>query len=589
MKTAPQKPAKASPYEGLSADALLAILAEKDVYIAAHERHLRERDLVIQERDHAILDRERGIEERERVIRERDTRIKLLEEQLRLATIRKFAASSEKQPFQVNLFDETELEAALRELDEQLDGTAADEGPQDAEAQQRRRARKRERGFSADLRRERIELLLAEADKDGALKTFFTKVKEELSYTPPQLKVLEYWQEKAVFAAAEGNGDDQGEGLDATAREHMVSAPRPVHPLGKCFAHPSLLAYLITAKYADGLPLYRLEGILKREGHAVSRSVMANWIIRLEDVLRPLINLMREEQNSYQYLQADETRIQVLKENGKTAQSQKWMWVTRGGPPDKPSVLFAYDPSRAGEVAERLLDGFTGTLQIDGYSGYAAVCAQQGIRRIGCWDHARRKFVEASRAGPTGKSKGKAKGKMAKADVALGHIRQLYRIETEIADRSPAEKYRARQALSVPKLEAFKAWLTKNQSRVLTGSLTRKAIDYAINQWDFLTGYCDDGHLHISNILAENAIRPFAVGRKAWLFADTTHGAHASATMYSLVETAKANRLEPRTYLLNVLEHIGVADTVEKLEALLPWHVDMPRFEKNVAAYPQGK
>ena len=573
MKTAPQRPVEvgsASPYEGLSADAILAILAEKD---ADHERQLQDRD---------------------RVIRERDTRIKLLEEQLRLATIRKFAASSEKLPFQVNLFDETELEAALRELDEQLDDGTDEPTPQEADAQQRRRSRKRERGFSAALRRERIELLLAEADKDGALRTFFTKIKEELSYIPPQLKVLEYWQEKAVFAAARdvvaSKSDDHDDAdADAKGNERIVAAPRPVHPLGKCFAHPSLLAYLITAKYADGLPLYRLEGILKREGHGVSRSVIANWIIRLEDVLKPLINLMREEQNAYCYLQADETRIQVLKEDGKTAQSQKWMWVTRGGPPDKPSVLFAYDPSRAGEVAERLLDGFTGTLQIDGYSGYAAVCERQGIRRIGCWDHARRKFVEASRAGPSGKSKGKSKGKVAKADVALGHIRELYAIERKIADRSPQERYRARQALSVPKLEAFKAWLTKNQSRVLTGSLTRKAIDYAINQWEFLTGYCDDGHLHISNALAENAIRPFAVGRKAWLFADTTRGAHASATMYSLIETAKANDLEPRSYLLHVLERIGAADTVEQLEVLLPWNTDLPRFEKTVAAYPQGK
>jgi len=562
MKTAPQKSAKANPYEGLSADALLAILAEKDAFITAHEQQIQARD---------------------RAICERDTRIKLLEEQLRLATLRKFAASSEKLAFQINLFDETELEAALRDLDDQLDGDA-DNAPQDSDAAQRRRRRTRERGFSAALRRERIELLLAAADKAGALKTFLTKVKEELSYIPPQLKVIEYWQEKAVFAAAEGDASEE-----AAGDERMVAAPRPVHPLGKCFAHPSLLAYLITAKYADGLPLYRLEGILKREGHGVSRSVMANWIIRLEDVFRPLMNLIREEQNSYRYLQADETRIQVLKEDGKAAQSQKWMWVTRGGPPDRPSVLFAYDPSRSGAVAERLLDGFTGILQVDGYTGYAAVCEQQGIRRIGCWDHARRKFVEASRAGPAGKAKGKAPGKVAKADVALGHIRQLYRIEQEIADRSPEEKHRARQTLSVPKLNELKAWLMKQQPRVLKGSLTRKAIDYTLNQWESLIGYCDDGHLHISNALAENAIRPFAVGRKAWLFADTTRGAHASAAMYSLIETAKANNLEPRAYLLHVLERVGAADTVETLEALLPWNVDLPRFEKTVPAYPQSK
>lgn len=576
MKTALKSPVQSSPYEGLSADALLAILAEKDHLITAHASQIQERDEALEARDHAI-------QERDRVIRGRDARIKLLEEQLRLATIRKFAASSEKLPFQVNLFDETELEAALRELDEELGDSAGDQDEQDTH-QQGRRNRTRERGFSATLRRERIELLLAEADKEGALKTFFTKIKEELSYIPPQLKVLEYWQEKAVFATAgyEERGDD-------AADERIIAAPRPVHPLGKCFAHASLLAYVITAKYADGLPLYRLEGILKREGHGVSRSVMANWMIRLDEVFRPLINLIREEQNGYRYLQADETRIQVLKADGKTAQSDKWMWVTRGGPPDKPSVLFAYDPSRSGEVAARLLDGFTGILQVDGYAGYAAVCKQQGIRRIGCMDHARRKFVDAARAGAGGKKKGKAKGQVSKADVALGHIRHLYRIEREIADRSPEEKYRARQALSVPKLEAFKDWLTKNQSRTLKDSLTRKAIDYALNQWAFLIGYCDDGNLQISNVLTENAIRPFAVGRRAWLFADTTRGAHASATMYSVIETARANELEPRAYLLHALERIGSADTLEKLEALLPWNVDLPRFEKTVSAYPQRK
>ncbi len=146
--------------------------------------------------------------------------------------------------------------------------------------------------------------------------------------------------------------------------------------------------------------------MLKRHGHEVSRTSMAHWIIRLDEVFSPLINLMREVQNSSDYLQADETRIQVLKEDGKTAQSDKWMWVIRGGPPDRPSVLFAYDPSRAGSVPVRLLDDFTGILQADGYSGYGPVCSANGITRIGCWDHARRKFVEASKAAQT---KGKAR------------------------------------------------------------------------------------------------------------------------------------------------------------------------------------
>ncbi|EWH01126.1 transposase IS66 [Halomonas sp. BC04] len=431
--------------------------------------------------------------------------------------------------------------------------------------------KRRQRGFSDKLLRERIELTLSDEEKVGASKTFFTKVKEELQFIPAQLKVLEYWQEKAVF-------EQDGE-------ERILTATRPLHPLGKCVATTSLLAYLITSKYADGLPLYRLEKMLGRLGHEVSRTSMANWIIRLEGVFKPLIHLMREAQNGSDYLQADETRIQVLKEEGKTAQSDKWMWVTRGGPPGQPTVLFDYDPSRAGSVPVRLLDDFSGILQADGYSGYGQVCRDNDIIRIGCWDHARRKFVEAAKAAPASK-KGKGQNlKVSKADVALGHIRKLYAIERRIKDLTDAERHRIRQAQSLPQLKAFKAWLETNVGKVLKGSLTRKAMEYTLNQWDYLVGYCERGDLQISNILAENAIRPFALGRRAWLFADTSQGAKASATCFSLIETAKANELEPSAYIHHVLAHIAGADTVEKLEALLPWNVDLEPASKTVAQY----
>ena len=199
----------------------------------------------------------------------------------------------------------------------------------------------------------------------GASKTFFTKVKEELQFIPAQLKVLEYWQEKAVF-------EQDGE-------ERILAATRPVHPLGKCTATTSLLAHIITSKYADGLPLYRLERMLKRLGHEISRTSMAHWVIRLDDVFKPLINLMREVQNGSDYLQADESRMYVLKEDGKTAQSDKWMWVTRGGPPGQPSVLFEYDPSRAGNMPVRLLDDFKGILQADGGQHYSQYYCFSGL------------------------------------------------------------------------------------------------------------------------------------------------------------------------------------------------------------------
>lgn len=513
---------------------------------------------------------EKALQQRDQKIRQHETYIQVLEELLRHKKVQQFAARSEKQTHQIHLFDEAELETAIEALRDQLpDDVEAIDEMDEADRPLRKR---RPRGFSEHLKRRRIELLLSDDEKAGAVKTFFTKVKEELEYIPAQLNVLEYWQEKAVFEPDEETG-----------QERIIAAERPVHPLGKCIATISLLAYIITSKYADGLPLYRLEQMIKRLGHDVSRTSMAHWIIRLDDVLKPLMTLMREVQNSSAYLQADETRIQVLKEDGKKAQSDKWMWVVRGGPPGHPVVLFAYDPSRGGNVPVRLLDDFAGILQADGYSGYGPVCQANNITRIGCWDHARRKFMDASKAAPA-KGKGK-KGHTTKADVALSYISKLYAIERQIKDASDSERYRIRQALSLPQLTQLKTWLEANVGRVLKGSLTRKAMEYTLNQWDYLVGYCARGDLNISNALAENAIRPFALGRRAWLFADTTGGAHASATCYSLIETAKANVLEPSAYIRYVLEHIATADTLEKLEGLLPWNVPLEAMSEKVAQY----
>jgi len=491
-------------------------------------------------------------------LQQRDIRIELLEEMLRLKRVQQFAARSEKSQHQITLFDEAETTVEIETLHEQL--PEADTPSQTVRPQRKRR----QRGFSESLPRERIELPLPDADKAGASKVFFAKIKEELHYIPAQLKVLEYWQEKAVFERPSGE-------------DEIKTAPRPVHPLGKCQATPSLLAQVITGKYADGLPLYRQQQRFKRLGHALDRGTMAHWIVRLGPVLTPLLEQIRQSQIQSDYLQADETRIQVLKENGKTAQSDKWMWVVRGGPPNQPSVLLTYDPSRSGDVPVRLLTGFSGILQADGYAGYAQVCRKNDITRIGCWDHARRKFVEASKAAP--KHKGKAH-KPAKADVALSHINKLYAIERRIADESASERYRVRQSESVPRLQQFKTWLEQNLGKVMKGSLTRKAMEYTLAQWESLVGYCRRGDLQISNARAENAIRPFAVGRRNWLFADTTRGAHASAACYSLIETAKANQLEPAAYIDYVLNRIGEAKTPEQITALLPWNVPLERSAK---------
>jgi transposase len=203
------------------------------------------------------------------------------------------------------------------------------------------------------------------------------------------------------------------------------------------------------------------------------------------------------------------------------------------------------------------------------------------ITRIGCWDHARRKFVEASKAADVKH----AKGKVAKADVALGKIRKLYALEKKIKEIAHGNKRHARQEIATPILKELKVWLEKNIDKLPKGGLTHKAIQYTLNQWDCLVGYCEDGRLNISNALVENAIRPFAVGRKAWLFADTPRGAHASAACFSLIETAKANDLEPYSYIQYIHDHIGAADTLEKVEALLPWNVPMEQLSKKVYAF----
>ena len=269
----------------------------------------------------------------------------------------------------------------------------------------------------------------------------------------------------------------------------------------------------------------------------------------------------------------DETRIKVLKEKGGGEGKNKWMWVSKGGPPEQSAIMYDYDPTRSKAVPERLLAGFSGALQCDGLASYDEACTKYKLKQLGCMDHARRKFSDAIKAQPAKKPKKNKGGKVSKAEVALGKINQLYRIEREIKDESPEEKYRVRQTKSIGKLNELKSWLEKNKGKVVKDGLTYKAIHYMLNQWQKLIRYCDDGRYNISNAGAENVIRPFVVGRKRWLFSDTPKGANASAIHYSLIETAKANGLEPQDYYNYILPKIAYAETPEALEELLPWNV----------------
>ena len=509
------------------------------------------------------LDRQAEIvAKKSEVIASQKATIAVLEEQLRLARHQRFGASSEKNADpgarqQDWLADEAE--ALADGAPDPDDGECPDGVDDDAgEAPPRPPTKPRRRkGLNPDLPRVRREIRLTDAERDGALDTFFVKVKEELDIEPARAQVIEHWQEKAVR-------------LDEDGERTLVAATRPAHPLGKAIASVSLLAWVIMAKYGDGLPLYRLEGILARYGGEITRTTMANWLIRLHAVLAPLLGRLEAVQLEGDYLQGDETRMQVLKEPGMAATSTKWIWVMRGGPPGRMVVMFNYDRSRGGAVAERLLGRFTGRyFQSDGYAGYDGPCRAKGLVHLGCWDHARRKVVEAIKVQP----KTKAKGAPSVAQVMLSHIDGLYRLERQLAELDEDERHERRQREALPKLAKLKGWLEDKQPKVAADTLTRKAINYTLNQWVHLVRYTEHGQLRMSNVLAENAIRPFAVGRKAWLFADTPAGAKASAGYYSLIETAKANGLEPYAYLQHVIGRIADADTDEALEALLPWNV----------------
>ena len=497
----------------------------------------------------ALVEQQKLLNDKDTKIDDQQKLINILEEKLRLMQQRKFGTSSEKNLLQLDwLADEAEqlADGEPDEYEGEMDEPAAVKAPH------KPRSRK---GFSKDLPRTQQFIRLTDEEREGAIETFFVKVKEELDIVPAKVQVIEIMQEKAVYL------DDEGE-------RSLKAAQRPAHPIGKSAALINLLAWLIVAKFADGLPLYRLEKILARYGGEITRTTLANWVIRLSVTLQPLLQRMEHHLMQVDYIQCDETRLQVLKEPGMSPTGDKWIWVMRGGPPGGSVVLFNYDKSRGGAVVERLLEHFTGRyFQSDGYAGYDKACAAKGLVLIGCMDHGRRKVAEAIKTQTK-----PAKGKPSVAMVLLSHIDALYRLEREWTELDDDERYEQRQKIAVPKLNKLKRWLDVKQSKVAPDTLTRKAINYLINQWDHLVRYCDHGQLRISNVLAENNIRPFAVGRRAWLFSDTPAGATANAAMFTVIETAKANGLEPYAYLRYVLAHITDADEAS-LDALMPWNM----------------
>ncbi len=289
-----------------------------------------------------------------------------------------------------------------------------------------------------------------------------------------------------------------------------------------------------------------------------------------------LINMMHEAILESHVMNIDETPVKVLKEPGR---SKSYMWVFKGAPRGKPILLFHYDPSRSEDVVVSFLKDYTGIVQTDGYSGYGFLDDKRGILHVGCWVHARRKFVEVTKA--AGKNKKNPGGN---TGTALKYISKLYKIEKQAREKglSADELYAERQSKAVPILEEFKKWLDATVEKVPPKSLLGKAVNYALNQWHRLILYTEDGQVGPDNNAVENAIRPFVIGRKNWLFSCTPEGARASAAIYSLIETAKANDLEPYWYLKHLFERLPEAMTEADFKALLPNQIGKEQIVNSV-------
>jgi transposase len=390
------------------------------------------------------------------------------------------------------------------------------------------------------------------------------EVSEQLDVVPARVQVIRHIRPKYACKQCEGVHNDG---------PAVKIAPVPQQILPKSIASPGLLAHILTGKFVDHLPFYRQEKQLVRLGVDVSRTSMCNWAMKTAEACRPLLNLLQDEVLAGSSINIDETTLQVLKEPGRDPTSKSYMWVFRKGDPEKQALVFEYHPTRSGDVARAFLGDFKGYVQTDGYSGYNFLDHGEEVRHIGCWAHARRNFTDVIKA--QGKNR-----KNRSADVALNYIKALYRHEKKAKTDKYSSKdvYLMRQEKTKPILNDFKKWLLKKSEHTPPKGLLGKAIGYTLNQWDRLIGFLEDGRLSPDNNSAENAIRPFVVGRKNWLFSGTPAGAEASALLYSLIETAKANKLEPYAYLRHVFELLPLAQSLEDYEALLPWNLSMEKM-----------
>jgi len=520
---------------------------------------------IVVEQQHLLDQNQHTIEQHLATLSTKQTLIERLEELVRALQQQRFGRRSEKHPGQaeLQLFNEAELL--------QLEATLAESEPESITVPAHTRKRARSRALPATLPRVEVVHDLSEAEKVCSCGRTMTlighEVLEQLAVIPLQYYVIRH--AKCKYACA--------------CKACVRIACMPKQPVPASQASPQLLAQVMVAKYHDGLPLYRQEKMAAREGLELPRAKLARWMIQGSAVFQPIWNLLQDTFFRYDIAATDETGLQVLKEEGRAPENKSYLWIRRGGPPDKPVVLVDYSPSRSGETAYGLLDDFKGYLICDAYPGYNKAIRANHLLPVYCNDHARRKFMDIIKT--LGKvSKDKTKGWVAAKAVAF--YKHLYRIEKGIKTFPPEKRHEIRQAQAVPVWNTFLDWAREVQAMGIAHQATREALAYLLNHAEGLTRYCEDGRLPISNILAEHVAKAIAVPRKNFLFADTPAGADASARIYSLLESAKANRHHPQRYLSVLLTELPNATGIADTEALLPWRLTPEEVNRRYATYP---
>jgi transposase len=500
-----------------------------------------------------------------RVLRtERD----LLKERLNKFIRKIFAAKSEALASQKDMFfNEAEALAALTQAEPAQEESSSEEEGVEVAAHKRKVKRGRKR-LDPALPREVIRHELPESERvcphDGAaLREIGVEASEQLDIIPQQVRVIRHERVKYACPCCDGA---------------LRLAAKPAQIIPKGLLTEAALAWVITAKYEDALPLYRQAALLGRFGGELSRNTLAASVARVGQQVQPLVNLMRDLYLDSAVIHGDETELQVLKEPGRAAQAKSYLWAqscdasgpTGTGPPLR---LYSYAPSRSAVTAQQLYAGARAgaVIMTDGYEVYASVALANGLIHLGCMAHCRRYWFDALKALPR-----KARTSDQLAAQVLELIAQLYAVEERVRSMDSAGRLRERREHSVGVLARIDALVQAHLHSVMPGSELGKALHYTAAQWPKLTRYVQDASWPIDNNSCENAIRPFVVGRNNWLFSDTVAGAKASANLYSLLQTCRANAVNTYDYLTALFTALPLARTADDYEALLPWRITLP-------------